>query len=360
MKKILHVISSLAQGGTESVVLNYFNNIDGEKVKFDFLVIWGNSPAFYDDFLVSKGCRVYRMKHSPKEYFSHGKELLNFFKTHKEYDAVHIHAMSSLRFRVAKAAKKRGVKTVVYHSHSSSTEKHTFLHKLFKNKLNKFCDYKFACSRAAGEYMYNGDFTLVKNAIDLDRFCYNEKFGQDLREKFRLTDKFVVGNVGRLTSSKNQKFLFGVLKELKKTKPNAVLLLIGDGPERNNLRLDAEQSGLADNVIIAGNVGSDVYKYYSLFDCFAFPSLFEGLSMVLIEAQANGLSVVSSDTLSPEHKIGENFTFLPVLNGTENYEAWASVLSEAEKRANNRELLVASGYDIKTEAEKLQNFYLSL
>lgn len=360
MKKILHVISSLAQGGTESVVINYFNNIDGEKVKFDFLVIWGNSPTFYDDRLLSQGCRIYRMKHTPKEFFEHGKELREFFESHKEYDAVHIHAMSSLRFRVAKAAKKSGVKNVVYHSHTSSTEKHAFLHKLFKNKINKFCDYKFACSRAAGKYMYNGDFTLVKNAIDLDRFCYNENFGRDLREKFGLTDKFVVGNVGRLTSSKNQKFLFCVLKELKYIKPNAVLFLIGDGGELYNLRNEAERTGLAENVIFAGNAGADVYKYYSLFDCFAFPSLFEGLSMVLIEAQANGLPIISSDTLSPEHKISENFTFLPVCETTENYKAWANALSKSATRTNNRELLVSAGYDIKTEAEKLQNFYLGL
>ena len=363
MKRILQVISSLSQGGTEAVVLNYLNNISDANISFDFLVIWGNSKKFYDDYLISKGCKIFRMKHPPTDFFAHGKELSEFFKNNN-YDAVHIHAMSSLRYRVAKAAKKSGVKKVIYHSHNSSSEKHLLLHKLLKPKLNKWCDYKFACSKAAGKYMYNGDFTVIKNAIDLNRFAFNETSRQELCDKYNLKGKFVIGNVGRLTEVKNQKFLLNVFNEFCKSNANAVLLIVGDGPEKNNLRNLAERFGISKKVIFTGNVGNEVYKYYSLFDVLAFPSLFEGLSMVLIEAQANGLPVFASDTLSKEHKISENFIFLPISETSENYKAWANALTSVKngdiKRQNNSDALTYAGYDIKTEAEKLQSFYLSL
>lgn len=363
MKKILQVISSLDQGGTEAVVLNYFNNITTENISFDFLVIWGNSKKFYDDYLISKGCKIFRMKHPPTDFFEHGKELYEFFKNNR-YDAVHIHAMSALRYRVAKAAKKSGVKSVIYHSHTSSSKKHLFLHKLSKSKLNKWCDYKFACSKAAGNYMYNGGFSLIKNAVDLNRFAFSENFRHELLNKYDLNGKFVIGNIGRLTEVKNQKFLLNVFKEFCKNNANATLLIVGDGTEKDDLHNLAEQFGISQNVIFTGNVGSEVYKYYSLFDVLAFPSLFEGLSMVLIEAQANGLPVFASNTLSAEHKISENFTFLPITDSCENYQIWANALTSVKdgnvKRQNNSDCLTLAGYDIKTEAEKLQNFYLSL
>ena len=360
MRRVLHVISTLCRGGTESVVLNYFANIDKKEVMFDFLVVWGDSQNCYDDALLAQGCHVYRMKHSPKDFIAHGKELKTFFKTHK-YDIVHIHAMSSLRYRVAKAAKKSGVKTVIYHSHNSNAESHILEHKLLKTRINRWCDYKFACSDAAGKFMYKGKYSIVRNAIDLNKFVFNETFRLLLRKKYGVKGKLVVGNIGRLTKVKNQSFLISVLKILKTTNSDAVLFIVGDGEEIDNLRREVEFYELSDCVIFAGNVGSEVYKYYSMFDCFAFPSLFEGLSMVLVEAQANGLPIVASDTISLEHKIADNFVFLPIEDSVENYSKWATeILDGTEGRYSETEKLRECGYDIKSEAKKLQDFYLGL
>ncbi len=359
MKRVLQVISTLEQGGTEAVVLNYFNNIDRDKIAFDFLVIWGNNKGFYEDYLESKGCQIFKMKNTPNKYFSHGKELNNFFKA-KKYDIVHIHAMSSLRYRVAKAAKKSGIKTVIYHSHNSSNEKHLLIHKILKNRLNKWCDYKFACSFLAGKYMYNGEFKVINNAIDISKFSYNENFRNELREKYNINSKIVIGNVGRLSEVKNQRFLLRVAKILKQNIDNFVVVCVGDGAERTALNNFAYENGLHENVIFAGTVGTEVYKYYSMFDVLAFPSHYEGLSMVLMEAQANGLPIVASDKITSENKVGENFIFLPIEENENNYSEWAkTILSFIDNRQDNAEAIAADGFDIKVESKKLQEFYLN-
>lgn len=360
MKRILHVISSLEQGGMEAVVVNYFNNIDREKVMFDFLVIYGARKGFYEDYLIANGCKVFKMLAAPEKYFAHGNELKLFFAAHN-YEIVHIHAMSSLRYRVAKAAKKSGVKNVIYHSHNSSGENNLFFHKLLQHKLEKWCDYKFACSNAAGKYMYKGEFKLIQNAIDLEHFAYCETARREIREEYGLADKFVVGNIGRLTTVKNQLFLLKVMLTLVQRRSNAVLFLIGEGAERKNLEKFVNDNDLSDNVIFAGTVGEEVYKYYSAFDYFAVSSHFEGLSMVLVEAQANGLPIVASVKLSKEHRQTENFSFLPIDDELKNYNEWAGAINqETVNRVNNQQTLMLAGYDIKIEARKLQNFYLSL
>lgn len=360
MKRVLNVISTLEQGGTESVVLNYFNNIDKSEVMFDFLVIWGDKKGYYEDFLRGQGCNIFKMTSPPNKYFAHGRELKKFFKQEK-YDVVHIHAMSSLRYRVAKAAKQCGVKNVIYHSHSSSNEKHLFIHRLLKQKLNKWCDYKFACSTAAGQYMYSGEFKVINNAIDVKKFSFNNENRSELRRKYGLENKFVIGNVGRLSELKNQSFLLKASKILKKINNEFVIFCIGEGNERDYLQKYAADNDLQDNLILAGNVGTEVYKYYSMFDLLAFPSHYEGLSMVLMEAQANGLPIVASDTISPEHKLCENFEFLSIAENETNYSEWAETINLLrDKRQQNVEAVSKAGFDIRIEAKKLQEFYLSL
>lgn len=359
MKRILHVISTLEQGGTEAVVLNYLANMEEDKIIFDFLVIWGENKGYYEDFLRLKGCKIFKMQNPPNKFFAHGKELRQFFKQEK-YDIVHIHAMSALRYRVAKAAKKCGVKTVIYHSHSSSNEKHLNIHQLLKDRLNKWCDYKFACSSLAGKYMYKGRFTVINNAVDTEKFSFNVAFRTKLREQYGLANKLVIGNVGRLSALKNQRFLLNVLPYLKQKTEDVVLFCVGEGDERNFLIECAEKIGLKDNLILSGNVGTEVYKYYSAFDVLAFPSHYEGLSMVLMEAQSNGLPVVASDTITEENGITENFKFLPIDENEVNYSLWAETVYDfKDKRKDNMSIVTAAGFDIKTEAKKLQEFYLS-
>lgn len=359
MKRVLHVLSTLEQGGTEAVVLNYFANVDRKNIIFDFLVIWGDKKGYYEDSLSAQGCKIFRLQNPPNKFFAHGKELIDFFRREK-YDIVHIHSMSSLRYRVAKAAKKCGVNTVIFHSHTSSNDQHLFLHKLLKGRLNKWCDYKFACSDFAGKYMYNRKFDIVNNAIDVDKFSFNEHCRNELRKRYGLQDKLVIGNVGRLCDVKNQDFLIKLVPYLKKYNKNFVIFCVGDGERRALLEALAAENGCSDYIIFAGAVGSKVSEYYSMFDIFAFPSKFEGLSVVLIEAQANGLPIVASDTISSEHKINDNFEYVSIGETDSDYLKWAdTIINFSDKRIYHSHAVADSGYDIKQEAKKLGDFYLS-
>ena len=358
MKRVLHVLSTLEQGGTESVVLNYFSHMDKSTIMFDFLVVWGEKKGYYEDSLEAQGCKIFKLKNGPNRFFAHGRELTELFRQ-RNYDIVHIHAMSSLRYRVAKAAKKNGVKTVIYHSHSSSNDNHLFLHKLLKPRLNKWCDYRFACSATAGRYMYTGSFEIIHNAIEVERYYYNETYRNALREEYGLENRLVIGHVGRLVNVKNQQFLLKVLPYIKKLCVDVVVFFIGEGDNKQVLLEYAEKNGLTENIVFAGTVGTDVNKYYNLFDCFAFPSKFEGLSLVLLEAQANGLPIIASNMITKENKVAENFRFLSIDETKENFQDWAdAIYGMRNQRGSGREV-AANGYDIALEAEKLQNFYLN-
>lgn len=356
MKRVLQVISTLEQGGTESVVLNYMAHMDEKQVVFDFLVVWGNKKGFYEDYLESRGSRIFRLKNAPNKFFRHRKELKRFF-TENKYEIVHIHAMSSLRGIIAKTAKKSGVQMVIYHSHTSSNDKHLLLQKLLKRGLNRWCDVKFACSDIAGKYMYRGDYTVLSNAIDTEHFAFNEKSRNEIRDKFKITDKLVIGNIGRLSDGKNQQYILKIA-EFMPSESDFVILLVGDGNKKEDLIKFAKGNELLDKVIFAGNVGTEVYKYYSAFDVLAFPSLFEGLSMVLMEAQANGLPIVASDTITRENRVSDNFAFLPITETNECYEKWAKTIIDLDSHRASGKAVAENGYEISDVAKKLQGLYL--
>jgi len=363
MKRVLHVVSALEQGGVESVILNYFSNIDKTKIIFDFLIIYGwkneELKEYYTNILSEYGCNIYVLENPPRKIFKHIKEIKNFFNSH-DYETVHINAANSFRYIIAKEAKKSGVKTVIYHSHTSFCEKNSLLHKALKKRINRWCDYKFACSDAAGKYMYCGDYQIVHNAIDLYKFSYNETLREAIRDRYGLSDKIVIGNVGRFVASKNQDFLVETAYRMREISDKFSFLLVGDGQTLEKIKEKVKDKGLGQRFIFVGNAGTDTYKYYNAFDVFAFPSIYEGLSMVIIESQTNGVPVIMSDKLGYEHKVAENTKFLPIDNTEDNYKLWiASILSFVNKRTDNIELLRNSGYDIHVEAKKLQEFYLT-
>lgn len=358
--RVLNVISALNQGGMETVVTNYFDNMDQSVIAYDFLVIWSVPECFWEKYLISKGCRIFKLQYVPRQVFKHGREVKDFFAKNK-YDVVVIHATSSLRYTIAKIAKKNGVKHIVYYSHTSSNKTGKFLHKLFQNKLNKWCDYKFACSEAAGKYMYNRDFKIINNAVDVAQFSYNENYRTELRSKYSINhDTSVIGYVARLASSKNHEFLINVAKSLNTMTNNFKFLFVGDGDEKEKLIQKIEQFGLSERIELCGAVGDKVNEYYSAFDVVAFPSKFEGLSVALVEAQANGLPIVASNTISKEHKLSDKFEFMSIENSEENYYKWAETLLAMSGKRERNVHLAEKGFDIAVEARKLQDFYLNL
>lgn len=357
MINVLHVLSTLEQGGTEAVVLNYVNNIQSNDISFEFLIVYNEHEGYYEKMLISRGFKIHKLKNSPQKYFKHFQELKNFFSTHK-YDIVHIHSMSSLRYVIAKAAKKAGIKKVIFHSHTSDNGSHKILHALARGRIAKWCDYKFACSNAAGKFMYKEKYYLLHNAIDVENFAFDKYARFELRKKYGITEnKIVVGSIGRLETVKNHAFLIDLLSQSGDL--NLVVFIIGNGTQYEALQQLAHQKRVHDKFICIEPVGSYVNKYYSMFDIFAMPSMYEGLSVAMVEAQANGLPVIASEKISTENKLAPNVVYLPINENFQSFELWLKniKLMFADRR-DNQECIKAAGYNIKTEAKKLEYFYL--
>ena len=196
----------------------------------------------------------------------------------------------------------------------------------------------------------------MKNGIDCDRFRYSEEKRNEIRERFGFTDEIVLGHVGRFDEQKNHLFLIDVLNKIRNCGVNTKLLLLGDGNLRREVETKVKMLGLTDSVVFAGVV-SDVYNYLNAMDVFVFPSVYEGLPLTLIEAQANGLRVFASDAVSEESDVTGLIDFLPLSSGAEK---WAEKIKEKLpfERAETVQLIKNAGYDARTSAKQLEDFYL--
>ena len=385
--RVLCLFTLLDRGGAETMCMNLYRNIDRSKIQFDFLVYYPQRGA-YEDEIESLGGRIYRIPHLDMRHLAgHIKGAREFFHSHPEYYIVHNHMGENGAF-ICREAKRAGVKTIIYHSHvdvapafdfslfhgglsikkqsvdvvrekkSFVSKKQLLLKMLFPIAIKNSTDY-FACganaARAFGEK--KSSVTILNNAIDLSRFIYSEERANAKKTEMCCKDKFIVGNVARINTNKNQTFAIEVLKELRKIKPNAQLLFIGEGENRRNLEKQIKDEGLEDQIRFLG-IRSDVDELLQVMDVFLFPSIKEGLSVACIEAQAAGLPCVLSDGLDPSTiVVPENCR---VLSLSESPQIWANTIVEISnrKRQDTTAAVRERGYDIKQTSEYMQRFYL--
>lgn len=348
-------------GGIENCVMNYYRNIDREKVMFDFLVHY-KEKGYYDDEIERLGGKIYYFSaREDKNIFKYIKELRKFFREHPEYKIVHGHmpGFAPIYFFVAKCC---GVKYRISHSHSASTEPNFkgLVLKCIVKSIRFFANIRFACATEAGKFMYGKkEFVNIKNAVNAEKFLFDKEIRDDLRKKLDIEDKFVIGNVGRFNVAKNHDFLIDVFSEVKKKKPDSVLLLVGEGELQEQIKSKIDSYGLAEDVLFCG-ISSNVDKLYQAMDCFVLPSIFEGLAIVAVEAQASGLKCVCSDKVPNEAKITDLVEFIAL---DESPEKWADKILEAGngyERRNMYDEVVASGYNIEQAADKLKDIYLEI
>lgn len=269
-------------GGVESVVMNYYRNIDKSKVQFHFICDEDSTDIPYEE-IEKLGGKVIIVPPYQK-LFKYQKELYKVFKENN-YKIVHSHinALSVFPLRVAK---KAGVPIRIAHSHSTSNKKEwkknivkNILRPFSKLYANKF----FACTKHAGEWLFGKkiierkELNVINNAIDLKKFEFNEKTREDLRKELGIKeDTLIIGHVGRFMKQKNHEFLIEVFKELIKKNDNSILMLIGQGPLLNDMKQKVRDLKIEDKVKFMGQV-TDVEKYYNIMDVFLFPSIYEGL-----------------------------------------------------------------------------------
>lgn len=364
---IINSVSCMNRAGQETLLMNILRNIDKDKFQFDFLCSV-HQKGDYDDEIHELGGRIFYLPPSKLtgiKFFSYIGTILSvysFLRKNKEYQEFHIHnyhAFSS--FLEIVGAKMAGVKKVLLHSHNTSAP-HIRLHYVFRSLLNLVSFQRLACSRAAAVWMYGAKAdkaVVIKNGIILDEFKYREEWRKNKRKELGIADDvFLVGHVGRFNYQKNHMFLLDIFAEIHQKNKKSVLMLVGKGELFDDVKNKIHDLNLDEAVILAG-VRSDVNELLSCFDVMLFPSLFEGLSVTLVEAQAAGLPCVVSDTNSPEVILTECVHFVSLKKSASE---WADITISM---ANNGRLdttiaLQQHGYDIKQSVKKLESIYADL
>ena len=366
---IAHIMGKWNGGGVESVVMNYYRNIDRNKIQFHFLCDEDSTDIPYEE-IEKLGGKVIVIPPYQK-LFKYQKELYRIFKENN-YKIVHSH-ISTLSVFPLRIAKKAGVPIRIAHSHSTSNKKE-WKRNLIKNILRPFsklyANQFFACSELSGRWLFgekafkNGKIKIINNAIDLEKFKFNKEKRNEIRKKLKMDKNIIlVGHIGRFVTQKNHEFLIDVFNEIiKKRKQenfDSKLILIGQGNLKENIIEKIKYLGLQDYVIFTGQT-TNVSDYYNAMDIFVLPSLYEGLPVVGIEAQANGLLCEFSTDMTKETKVLNTTKFISLKETPEN---WANTILEDYKnfkRLDSFDEMTKKNFNIKEEAKKLEKYYINL
>lgn len=362
MIRILHVIGSMGRGGSETMIMNLYRKINREKIQFDFMV-HTEKKFDYDDEIQALGGRIYRVpKFNGLNFREYSKAWEHFFSEHKEHKIVHGHIGSSAAIYL-KIAKKHG-RFAIAHSHNtkdSSRSVRSYLWRVYSYPTRYVADYFFACSKQAGIDRYGkkaieNNFTVLNNAIDSALYQYSPEVRRNKRIELNIEKSFIIGHIGRFEYQKNHEFLISVFHEIHKRKDNAVLMLIGDGTLKPDITRQVSKLGISDSVLFLG-VRDDVPDLMQAMDVFVFPSHYEGLGIVTIEAQAAGLHTICSDVLPDEAAVTQLLEPCSLEKGP---KFWASTIlkySNGYDRSDMKEEICEVGYDIYQTVRWLETFY---
>lgn len=356
--RVLQVVTHMERGGLESMLMNYYRHIDRTKVQFDFLVHRQERAAF-DDEIESLGGRIYRLPRLVPWSKSYLSALNRFFDEHPEYKIVHVH-QDCLSSVILKVAFHHKIPVRIAHSHSASWDKNLkYPIKLwYKRSIPKYATNLFACGKKAGDWMFNGtSYQIINNAIDASAYSFSVTRRKEVRRKLGIGEELVIGHVGRFNQPKNHPFLIEVFAYLLKQLPNTILLLVGGGDDMPKIQARAQSLGIADHVRFLG-VRSDVADLMQAMDVFIFPSLYEGLPVTMVEAQASGLPCLISDKVPKECILTEEMVEVVSLHTSPEEWAEKALAARILSRLDWSDVIAACGFDINTEAVKLQEFYL--
>lgn len=370
MKRILEVMGEpILNGGEETFIVNFISHMNLDGISIDLLTPYYCANEYYKQIILDCGGQVYELH----EQFKPGKSRFNirnslkaFFKIN-QYDVVHIHSGStSILALVSYYAKHSGVKKVIVHSHSAgniNNYKKKILRLICGTIMHFNVDLYLACSDNAAKDKFGDTITknkviIIKNGIDIQRFSFNKGVRKKIRNQLNIMDnQLLIGQVGRFSDEKNHDFTLKIFREILRIKPNSNLLFIGDGNLKDYVRQKAIAMQLEENIIFTGVV-NNVEDYLCAMDVFVLPSKFEGMPLVGIEAQANGLPSFVSDVCSPDLKMTNNFNFLSLKLSP---EAWAKYILKGKRE--NYELscneIKRLGYDINSTAFILRKIYIN-
>lgn len=345
--------------GVANVILSNISSLLNS-VDCDIAVTeWGDVNKKNRDRFIELSVKEYYLCSRQDSLFKYLHQLKKILKQNS-FDVIHIHGNSGTMAFEAKIAKKYSNARVIVHLHNSTCS-HPKLFgpdSLLTKIMKKNADCLVACSKLAGDWLYKGNYVVLPNAIDLERFAFDEQKRKLIREQYNIPeDTFVIGHVGVFNEQKNHEFLLNVFAEYLKINSNSRLVLVGDGANKENIVSLAKTLNIEENVIFAG-IQQDMPAYYSAFDIFVFPSLWEGLGIVDIEAQANGLAVLNSMAIPSEVKFSDRVAFKRLDDGI---ASWAEQIEQLRVKFVGRyapiEQLKQCGYDVRDQASRLLQIY---
>lgn len=362
MKKILVYGLSCMYGGVEAFILNYVNHLPKDKYTVD-LVVMNSIPAYLKDKLTRKA-EIHIVPERIKNPVRYSRKVDEIVRT-GNYDILWCNFCTLSDITWLKAGKKHKIPVRIAHSHNSENMGGKLVlvsHLQHKKVISKYATHFFACSEIAGKFMFGDDilkqdnYSLINNAIETDKYAFDEMTRREVRKALDIDEKIVVGNVGRLHFQKNHSFLIEIFAEFHKKYPCSVLMLVGDGELRETIENQIEQLGIKDSVLLMGN-RSDVNQLMQAMDLFFMPSKFEGLPVSAIEAQSAGLPCLFADTITEQVKVTDAVKF-ESLNAPSQKWVWDMEKLLKEPRRNTSAQIIAAGYDIEENAEHIFERFL--
>lgn len=363
--KVLQCGLTCDNGGIENYILNYSNSLDKQKFCFDYVNIYNEKLCFEDEFK-RQGSIIYKLPNYYRHPFKYMKQMKNILNRNN-YNIVHCNMNSGVMIFPLIVAKMCNVKMIISHAHNSSSDKgllKEILHNLIKNVIPVFANTYFSCSEKAGAWFYNkkiinsNKYFFIHNAIDVKKFSFSNIERKKMRKVLNINnDTFVIGHVGRFVPQKNHSFLIDIFNEVNKINSNSILLLIGQGPLVNEIKEKVEKYSLTEKVFFLGQ-RRDLDKLYQIFDVFVLPSIYEGLPLVGVEAQASGLPCVFSSSITEEVKINDNVEYVSL---ERNPEEWArTIIKKSEDNIDRKQLnnnVLKTNFNIINAVKELQKIY---
>lgn len=363
--KVLQFPVANARGGITQYALQNWRFIDKSRFQFDFATRSKNLD--FANELVTQGCKIHYLSCSSEE--NEEQFIKEFNKILDEgYDAIHLHTSFWKGYLVEKLAMERKCPVVIIHSHSTmidisdNKKRNEYIkkHNFYKNTLPKeyatdFC----ACSGLAADWLFGeqisrNNINILKNAIDVSKYSFSPNVRKKYRKELGLDECFVIGHIGRFTYSKNHKMIIDIFKRIYEKMPNSRLMLIGGGELEANIRHKIKAYELEDVVLFMGK-RTDVPELLQAMDVFLLPSHFEGLGLVLIEAQASGLKCLTSKGVPKEAKITPNLNYIS--NSVSDWIEAIEKVAKGYERKKNDELILKAGYDLREQIKIIEKLY---
>lgn len=347
------------------MVMSLYRALNRNEYQFDFIIFTPDHDDYYDE-IISLGGRIFHFtKFNGKNLLTIRKEWRSFFSEHTEYTILHSHVRSFASIYIP-IANKHGITTII-HSHSTSNGRGItgVAKSLLEFPLRYQADYLFSCSSEAGKWLYgkraikSSKYRFVPNAIDVNQFSFSLTDRNRVRTQYGIASEKIIGHVGGFETPKNHTFIIDCFSHFLSIQPNAKLMLVGDGTYENEIKELVKKIGIEESVLFVG-LQADVGPYLSAMDIFLFPSLWEGLPVSVVEAQASGLKCLLSDVITHDVELTDLLSYMSLSDGPENWALKLDFLSRVPRtQSSESNLLKLQSFDCTQVVHNLEAFYKS-